>query len=88
MTQVFRSQQLTAYMKKQGDDVTLQITPSDVLLWLSLLSILSALIGIVLLPQNGPMKVALNRPRLVLFIEGSGLLYAIVYAAFILGYIR
>lgn len=88
MTHLFRSQRLTAYTKKQADDVIIQITPSDVLLWLSLLSILTALIGIVLLPQNGPMRVALNRPRLVLFIEGAGLLYAIIYAAFILGYIR
>ena len=88
MMQRFRSQRLTPYTKKQGDNMAIQITPSDVLLWLSLLSILTALMGIVLLPQNGPMRVALNRPKLVLFIEGAGLLYAIVYAAFILGYIR
>lgn len=75
-------------MKKQADVMTIQIATSDILLWLSLLSILTALIGIVLLPQNGPMRVALHRPRLVLFIEGAGLLYAVFYTAFILGYIR
>lgn len=70
-------------------DITTQITYSTiVLLWLSLLSILTALVGISLLPQNGPMRVALDRSRIVLFVEGAGLLFALTYAAFILGYFR
>lgn len=63
-------------------------TTSNVLLWLSLLSILTALVGIAVLPQNGPMKVALDRSRIVLFVEVAGLTFAGIYAAFILGYIH
>jgi hypothetical protein len=69
-------------------EMTVHITPltsSELLLWLSLLSILTAIIGIFLLPQNGPMKIALHRPRLILFIESAGLIFAVLYAAFILG---
>jgi hypothetical protein len=68
--------------------MSIDISPEDFLLWLSLLSILTALIGIILLPQNGPMRVALDRQRLVFFVEVAGLFFALIYATFILGYFR
>lgn len=65
-----------------------QITLNEILLWLSLLTILNALVGMILLPQNGPIKIALNRSRLVLFVEISGLFFALIYATSLLGYIH
>lgn len=70
------------------DRLSLSIVPKDVLLWLALLSILTALIGSFLLPQNGPMKLALNRTKLLLFVETVGLAFSLIYAAYVLGFLR
>ncbi len=65
----------------------MSISPSttEVLLWLSLLTMLTALSGVLLLPQNGPMKIAINRRRFIQFAEAIGILFASLFIASIIG---
>ncbi len=57
---------------------------SELLLWAALLGILVVFGGISLLPQYGPMRIALNRQRVLQFAEGVGFLFVILYILTIL----
>ncbi len=64
--------------------MTIAVGVSEILLWLALLGILTALVAILFLPQNGPMPVALDRGRILHFAEAVGFFFAIIYALTIL----
>lgn len=63
-------------------------TSQDALLWMSLWTILIAALAAALLPQNGPMRIQLNRKRIVLFAEGSGVALLVLYIMTIAGLLR